>query len=329
MFTYRENRVTFLEQGRLSFPCEVTVTMEFSPSAVLGDEVPGSVVALGSTARAMWNANTGRSQVLSMPALPPACAAIECGGIEFRLDGRKLTAGFKAESRVALLGTIQALHDVLPLSLCLDFLDPVTVETTVAEAGDARVVWQVGETGASFETTTPESRDQRCVTAIERLSVLCDASNLRLLAAVAYFERAMRLLAAGHGPTEFAGEAITNLSKALEVLFPGPKSQDAAKAGLRKLGYDDPDIASSFMRVMLLRAQLDAAHVRLASLTWDERARLQVFLESVSGKFRQMLSDVLSAVADSSLKLGAYSRERKPGDDIARLLDGIELPAAS
>jgi hypothetical protein len=57
------------------------------------------------------------------------------------------------------------------------------------------------------------------------------------------------------------------------VLFLGNKSRDAAKAGLLQLGYEEPLIANTIIRVMLLRARLDAAHVRLADLTWDERAR--------------------------------------------------------
>jgi hypothetical protein len=329
VFTYRENRVTFLEQGRLRFPCQVTVSMELSPNQALGDEVPGGVAALGSTARMMWDANTGRSQVLSMPPLAPASTALECGGIDFRLDARTVTASFRADSRQELLGVMQVMHDVLPLSLSLAFPDPFTVATTAADAGSARIVWQVANTGSSFETMTAGSRDERCAAAIERLPVLCEPTNLRLLAALAYFERAIRLIVAGHGPTEFAGEAIINLSKVLEVLFPRDKSRDAAKAGLRQLGYEEPLIANTFIRVMLLRAKLDAAHVRLASLTWDERARLQAFLESVSGAFRKMLSDVLSAVADGRMKLAQYASARKARDDISELLDGIALPSAS
>lgn len=329
MFTYRENRVTFVEQGQLSFPCHVTIRMELSAHPALGDQVPGEVAALGSSARMMWNANTGRSQVLSMPPLAPARATLECGGIDFRLDGRRVTANFQADNRQELLGAMQVIHDVLPLSLSLAFPDPFTVATTAADAGTARIVWQVANTRSSFETMTADSRDERCAAAIERLPVLCEPANLRLLAAIAYFERAIRLLAAGHGPTEFAGEAIVNLSKALEVLFPGNKSRDAAKAALQQLGYEEPLIANTFIRVMLLRAKLDAAHVRLASLTWDERARLQTFLESVSTAFRKMLLDVLSAVADGRLKLAAYARARKAHDDISALLDGIDLPPIS
>jgi hypothetical protein len=329
VFTYRENRVTFLEQGRLSFPCEVTVSMELSPNPALGDEVPGGVAALGCTARMMWDANTGRSQVLSMPPLAPASTALKCSGIDFRLDGRTVTASFHADSRQELLGTIQVMHDVLPLSLSLAFPDAFTVATTTADAGSARIVWQVASTASGVDTMTADSRDERCAAAIERLPVLCEPTNLRLLAALAYFERAIRLIAAGHGPTEFAGEAIVNLSKSLEVLFPGDKSRDAAKAGLRQLGCEEPLIANTFIRVMRLRAKLDAAHVRLASLTWDERAKLQAFLESVPEAFRTMLSDALSAVADGRLKLAPYARARKARDDISELLDGIDLPSAS
>jgi hypothetical protein len=99
MFTYRENRATFLEQGLLSFPCQVTVSMELSSNPALGDEVPGGVAALGSTARMTWDANTGRSQVLSMPPLAPASTALECGGIDFRLNGRTVTGSFQADNR--------------------------------------------------------------------------------------------------------------------------------------------------------------------------------------------------------------------------------------
>ena len=76
--------------------------MELSPNPALGDEVPGGVVALGSTARMMWDANTGRSQVRSLPPLAPASTALECGGIDFRLDGRTVTASFQVDSRQEL-----------------------------------------------------------------------------------------------------------------------------------------------------------------------------------------------------------------------------------
>jgi hypothetical protein len=61
----------------------------------------------------------------------------------------------------------------------------------------------------------------------------------------------------------------------------------------------------------------------------DERARLQAFLESVSGAFRTTLSDVLTDVADGRLTLASYARARKARDDISILLDGIDLPPAS
>jgi len=90
---------------------------------------------------------------------------------------------------------MQVIHDVLPLSLSLEFPDPFTVATTAADAGSARIVWQVANTGSSFETMTADSRDERCAAAIERLPVFCEPANLRLLAALAYFERAVTALA--------------------------------------------------------------------------------------------------------------------------------------
>src|SRR5437899_726987 len=85
-----------------SRPAQGRVSIELSPNPALGDEVPGGVVALGSTARMMWDANTGRSQVRSLPPLAPASTALECGGIDFRLDGRTVTASFQVDSRQEL-----------------------------------------------------------------------------------------------------------------------------------------------------------------------------------------------------------------------------------
>ena len=60
-----------------------------------------------------------------------------------------VTASFQADSRQELLGAMQVIHDVLPLSLSLAFPDPFTVATTAADAGSARIIWQVANTGSS------------------------------------------------------------------------------------------------------------------------------------------------------------------------------------
>jgi hypothetical protein len=136
----------------------------------------------------------------------------------------------------------------------------------------------------------------------------------------------MRLISAGSGPSEFASEAVINMTKALEVLFPGPQPRDAIRAGLEKIGYKSSYVEEKFVPALLLRTKLDAAHVRLATLRADERRKLQIYMERAIVDFRMVITKVVEAVADNSLELAAYRDDRRPGDEISKILDGIVEP---
>jgi hypothetical protein len=326
VFTYNENRVLLVERGTLSFPNKVTIAMEFAPNPVLGDETPGLTCPVGSNARLTWDANTGRSVAVCDPPLPTTKTAVNREGVNVRINGRSLRATFQCASRAQLLGTLGALHFVAPVSLGLEFADPFTLAVTSGRVGNTKFVWQVERTSVYTEAVQGTERNSRCAQAIERLPVLCDPRNRRLLAACTYFQKAIRLLSAGAGPTEFAGEAVVNLAKTLEVLFPGTQSRDAVRRGLETIGYKKDLVEDKFIRALVLRSGLDAAHVRMATLKADERRKLQIYVENVAIEFRRMLGRIVQAVSDGELQLAAYQDERKLDDDISRLLDGIGEP---
>jgi hypothetical protein len=328
MFTYRENRVLFVEQGRLSFPCDVIATVQLFPSPVYGDEVPGMTCALNAEARLTWNANTGRMQVESRPPLPRASISAPVGGIALTSDGNIVRAEWQCSSREELMGTLGALHFVLPLCLSVDFPDPAVPDVTSGHAGDATFVWQVEATGGYFETVAPPQRDERLVRALSDVAIVADDQHVRLLAALAYFHRAARLLVAGIGPSEFAGEAVVNLAKCLEALFPAvpQETRNAVRRGLAGLGYESAEIESVFVKALILRSSLDAAHVRLATLTADERRKLQLFMEQVLGHFRRLrrlLRNLMDRARRGDLHLVSYESERAEGDELTRLIDSL------
>ena len=323
MFTYNENRVLLVERGTLSFPNKVTIAVEFDPNPVLGDQVPGLTCPVGSNARSTWDANTGRSLAECDAPLPRTKTVASADGISIRINGRSLKATFQCTSRAQLLGVLGALHFVAPISLGLEFADPFMPATTSGQVGNTKFVWQVERTAVYHESLQGTERNSRCAKAIERLPALCDPSNRRLLAACTYFQRAVRLLLAGTGPTEFAGEAVVNLAKALEVLFPGSQSRDAVRRGLETVGYDKDLIERKFIPALLLRSHLDAAHVRMATLRADERRKIQMYVEDVAVEFRTLIARVVEAVTDGQLQLAAYQDERKPDDDISRIINGI------
>jgi hypothetical protein len=325
MFTYNETRVLLVEEGRLEFPCDVSADIEFSPSAVYGDAVPGMTCAANSQVRVMWNANTGRTEMQGRPLLPAADVAETVGPIGLTIVGHTLHATWRCSSREELHGTLGALHFVLPLCMSLEFADPTVAAVTSGSAGGVPFVWQVEATEGQFETIRTADRDARLQRALLRVPLLCAAPNVRLLAAAGYFQKATRLLLAGSGPSEFAGEAIVNLAKCLEALFPErpSHSREAVRRGLAQLGYDSETIERTFVLSLLLRSRLDAAHVRMAVLRADERRKLQLYMERVLGRFRELLRNVAERVADGQLELPPHESERTADDELARLLNSI------
>jgi hypothetical protein len=329
LFTYNENRALFVENGVLIFPNKVVIRVEFNPNAALGDSVPGFTCPDGSRVKNTWDANTGRAMAEADPPLPNADAASSLDGIDLRIIGRSLKATFTCDSRERLIGVLGALHFVTPVSLSLEFVDRVVSVRTTGRVGEARFVWQVQQTSVAIDVITQTIRNDRCAQAIEKLPVLCDTNNRRLLAACVYFQRAVRLVAVGVGPSEFASEAVLNIAKALEVLFPGPKPREAVREGLKRIGYESTDIERKFIPILLLRAKLDTAHVRMATLQADERRKLQIYMEGAIRESRKMIKKVFDAVASNELRLTEYRDERKPGDEISKILDSIEERSSS
>jgi hypothetical protein len=273
-----------------------------------------------------WNANTGRTTVEeSDPTLEPTTVDIAVGGLAVAVRGRKVQATWRCATRNELMGTLGALHSVLPVALTMGLADPATAGTAHGCAGEAAFVWQVQQTAGPIEVLTSEHRDERVRQSLDLIPLLCEPQNIRLLAAGAYFQQAVRLLVSGTGPSEFAGEAIVNLAKSLEALFPAApnKTRDEIRSMLSDLGYKRDVVEGVFVKALVLRSSLDAAHVRMATLTAEHRRKLQIYMEGVTRHFRELLNDVASRVARGELRLAPYT-DGGSSDDLTKLLDGID-----
>jgi hypothetical protein len=263
--------------------------------------------------------------VQSRPPLPPANVETEVETLALTIVGHTAQATWRCSSREDLAGTLGALHFVLPLCLSLEFADPTLPAVTCGRAGGAAFVWQVEATRGAFEAVPTAERDAKLLRALDRIPLLCAGRNVRLLAAAAYFQKAARLIVAGIGPSEFAGDAIVNLAKCLEALFPARPSEtrDAVRRGLTQLGYEPQAIEDTFVKSLVLRSSLDAAHVRMATLTADERRKLQLYMERVLAEFRYLLRDLAERAADDNLELAPYESERTADDELSRLLSSL------
>ena len=142
---------------------------------------------------------------------------------------------------------------------------------------------------------TVEIQHERLLRTFRRLERREADRDRRLMVALKYFRAATRLEQVGHMPWEFMSEIILNYAKMLEVLFPAASGQmiEGARAGLRKLGYDESEIEKWFIPALALRSNLDVAHVSLASFELAKLEGIHGYLEGASEKLRELLTRIL------------------------------------
>jgi len=178
-----------------------------------------------------------------------------------------------------------------------------------------------------FLTTTHEQQEESFVRAWIRLDLFDDPPRRRLLAALHYyyFYVATRLDRSAKAPGEFMSEALLNLAKVLEVLFPPDgdgKTRDAARRGLRQLGYSNADIERLFLPAMALRNELDVGHASLALLTRPQLTVIHAYTEVAETAFREMLNRVLNAVVSGKMEI-VKGEDSKPSQSVLQLIQRL------
>jgi hypothetical protein len=338
VFAYQARpRVCFRDDGReLVFPNEAHIDIVFSPITGLGGMAPpGRTGILGQTARLNINANTGHVTVGVEVPLDEVTFDGIAGGVKVHLHGLHLEIDFLCQSRSQLQGVLNVFHYVLPMVLGVTFVDPPTVATTAGRVGDVPFTWQVERGTGSFDVTTSESQCVRVEEALRRMELVVAPENRRLLAGISYFNRAVRLDCSGATAFEFTGEVMLNLAKCLEVLFPpadGRQSRDAVRSGLASLGYSKVEIETWFMPALLLRAEVDVAHVRLTLFSYEQLKTIQDYAEQVESHFRKMIQTLIAAVEDGSFSITPYQDagpDRKVTEMLTRLRSNLAAPPGS
>jgi hypothetical protein len=189
-------------------------------------------------------------------------------------------------------------------------------------------VWELEQWAAHFTITTTELQEKKFADSLLRLGLVAAPQRRRLLAALHYFHKACRLDREGETAGEFLAEGLLNLSKCLEVLFPGEEGQqsaDAARAGLAALGYAHEEIERDFVPAILLRNHIDVGHVYLGVLSLEQLTTLHEFAERSEGVFRQLFERIFAEIDAGRWDVSAYEHHGPP----ARVVRIVERLAES
>jgi hypothetical protein len=307
MLTYRVRPrvIKFEPATRIQPPVSADVTFAFAPKQCFGTDSGGGRSAVRAVpATVTFNRSSGQYSVESTPPLAPISLLIEQKESRLSIIGERVTVTKMVASEKELSSLIETVYYLLPLLLAVEFADPPIVEEVRGAVDGADFGWYLVEWRAELLTTTQERQTHNGEGAWRRLQRLAASDNRRLVAALHYFHVAARLERVSASPGEFLAEALLNYSKILEVLF--SPSRDVVRTELKSLGYSEDEIERDFIPAMLLRSQVDVAHVSLTLFNDDQLSTLHRYADRAEASFRRLLSRLLLRFDQGTLVLPQY-----------------------
>lgn len=335
MFTYRVRARTFRTDdpsATLTFPADVVISLHLLPGQPFGVESGGGRTAVqAKPASATFDANSGRHWVESVEPLSALDVTFEEPSRVVALRGRVFSVSRRVQTRDDLGALIDSLFFMIPALLAIDFADPPHVERVSCVINGVSCRWELLDWKARFDITTQFDQEGHVLDAWERVAVVSQPGHLRLLAAVHYLHAAKRLLAVGATAGEFLAEALLNFSKVLEVLFPSSSqmgSIDAARRGLKALGYTDAQSDARFTPAIVMRNRIDVGHVDLTFFTLEQITVLHEYAEAAEGHFSELLSRVFAGVKSGAFQV-VPAEHSKPGPAEVGIIDRLAKAMAT
>jgi hypothetical protein len=288
-------RILRIRDGHtITIPSEVTLTLTLSPPWLFGAGVEGSQFVVGGSTGVsiFFNANNGRWHLSGGTQPPPLRASCDdINGLQIRINGNVASATFWATTVEDIVGNADWLLYGLPAMLNTQLQHPCVVERLVGKTPQGEFGYEVVDIKFHVDIVTEQGQNELAADALRLLSFLDENDHRRLLAGLIYFYRATRLLASGNTRWEFMAEAVLNLTKSLESIFPPAgdgKTRGAVRRGLVGLGFSTDEIETWFLPALALRDSFDVAHVKLAILSRDQIETLTLYVESAVKHFRRL-----------------------------------------
>jgi hypothetical protein len=312
MLTYQVRpRIFRLESEKpLAFPVECELRFHFQPGQPFGAEAGGGRTLVQHVAAStFFDANSGTSTAVAKKPLSPLDVVVEAPNMVVRLEGATLTITGTFESLNVVEQTIEGVFFVLPTLLNVEFADPPYVERVDGMIGTVGFGWELARWAGQYVVTSQETQERHFMEAWTRMSVVSVPGRRRLAAALHYFHVACRLGCSGRTAGEFVAEAILNLAKTLEVLFPpagGGDARDAARVGLRTLGLADERIEADFIPSMALRNEIDVGHVGLGLFKPEHLEAIHAYVERAERAFQDMLQLLLTRVEAGDVEIAHH-----------------------
>lgn len=302
VYQVRPRRFRVQDGATPSFPADCIVRFRMQPLQPFGRQGDGGrTVVQSKPAEMLMDLNTGVHSAVSSEPLEPLNVVIQWPDGTWTLRGNVLELKQRFESRLDFSNAIGSVYYVVPALLAIEFGDPPYIVQVEGAIGAVPFSWELNGWRFDVTVTNQEHQEALAARALEGITLVAEVRRRRLLAAIHYFHVACRLERVSQTPGEFLPEVLLNLSKVLEALFPGEQSIDAARSGLRTLGFSHHQIEGQYVPAIALRNAVDVGHVKLELLETSDAAVIHAYADKAEGYFRELLQRVLE-----STRVGEY-----------------------
>jgi hypothetical protein len=215
-------------------------------------------------------------------------------------------------------------NQFLPAFLSLRLSVFVWIKEFLVEIGACRFRLETSSHRYGITIATTEHNQQLAIQAIHDW-IGQRQDSLRIAMAVYYFRHAMRLSVLEPDRQSMAAEVILNLAKAIEIVF--SSDRDKLRARAKEWGFDSDFIERKVMPILLIRNELDVAHVASAPLSSTQHQAILDFTARAMTHIHTLITRIVEMSQSGCLVADPVSESMDRDKD--RLLRRIAEYAAS
>ena len=272
----------------------------FGPDDAFGiDAEPRTTAKRATPAKLQWNANDGTSFWQG--------ELIDVIQTELRTDGLsgnwtanvlffQLHAASSAEAHQIALSASQ----MLPAFLSLRLNVFVWIKEFLVDIGGVSCRLETLSHRYGITVATAEQNTSAVLMSVEDW-LQQRSEGLRLVMAIYYYRHAKRLAALEPDRQSMAAEVILNLSKAIEIVFSA--NRDMLRKQARELGFESQFVERWIVPILLIRNELDVAHVTSTPLSSFQHQAILDFLDRASVHVHTMLEKLAELQRSGKLHL--------------------------
>lgn len=291
----------FVGQALPDFPAHARIEAALAPDELFGKaDLTGrlSVMPPGHSVQPTADVRHGGIRFPSGGSLPAFSVSVQFFDAMLSIDGGTAVIESECSTDATFKVLIEQTEHHLPALLSAALFAPVEVISVGGSlGGQAFTVEFQGTTEVIVRTMDQGESIRRKLDGLRRLPA--DGAE-RVLSAHRYLLQARRLRYVSSYPSEFLGERLLNLYKAIEVLF--GRDVDPLRRLLEQLDLKG-EVVELLAGLVYVRDEIDVGHPAIRSLDGKQYETLHRYAEAVEEVIPWLLDHLVSRLAEDRFQL--------------------------